>query len=262
LDDVDCCLRLLSPRVWWVPFYVVSSNNAHEPIQIKCPSHKYSGSKGRGTRNLSLSMHEWRAANFHSIIFSPGNPGVMNVCIIGNAAESKLSGPSGHINIRLTNHLPDEILGKARQCRMSTAQILLSTHTTSSLISFVTASRRVMLHISRWIINPWVRNLEHIKSSTSSNFLQASSTLPYHRSLSRNCEIRHSAVAGTKVRGSNEAPRRTKHHELAMEIEQELVDWIAKTAVNNMAANKLESLHTWYDEWILFWNVRRNRKIS
>jgi hypothetical protein len=55
--------------------------------------------------------------------------------------------------------------------------------------------------------------------------------------------IRHSAVTLAKLRGYGDRPRRGRNHELVIESEQTLVDWLTSKVANHMATNRTELLH-------------------
>jgi transposase len=63
------------------------------------------------------------------------------------------------------------------------------------------------------------------------------------RSVARAFGISHSAIKRAKLRGYEDPPGRGRHCEIEAEPEQELIDWIANKAVNNMAVNKTELFH-------------------
>jgi transposase len=63
------------------------------------------------------------------------------------------------------------------------------------------------------------------------------------RALARAFDISHSAVTRAKLRGYDDPPGRGRHHKLAIESEQALVDWLTNKAANHMAINKTELLH-------------------
>jgi hypothetical protein len=46
-----------------------------------------------------------------------------------------------------------------------------------------------------------------------------------------------------QLRGYDNPPARGRHHELAADAEQQLVDWITAKAANNVAVNRSELLH-------------------
>jgi hypothetical protein len=61
--------------------------------------------------------------------------------------------------------------------------------------------------------------------------------------VARAFEVGHSAVKGAQLRGYDDPPARGRHHELAADAEQQLVNWISAKAANNVAVNRTELLH-------------------
>jgi hypothetical protein len=50
-------------------------------------------------------------------------------------------------------------------------------------------------------------------------------------------------VKRAQVRGYDDLPARGRHHELAADAEQQLMDWIIAKAANNVTVNRIELLH-------------------
>jgi hypothetical protein len=50
-------------------------------------------------------------------------------------------------------------------------------------------------------------------------------------------------VKRAQLRSYDDSPARGRHHELAADAEQQLVDWITAKAANNTAINRTELLH-------------------
>jgi transposase len=63
------------------------------------------------------------------------------------------------------------------------------------------------------------------------------------RAVARPFEVGHSAVKRAQPRGYDDPPARGRHHELAANAEQQLVDRITAKAANNVAANRTELLY-------------------
>jgi hypothetical protein len=70
------------------------------------------------------------------------------------------------------------------------------------------------------------------------------------RSVAPAFEISHSVIKGAQLRDREDPLERRRHYELETDSEQELSDWIANEAINNMAVNETELLHEWNER---FW---------